>query len=192
MIDKISEYSFINKIGEESTHLIKRKEIKNFPRKYIPDDLKLFLKNFKAEKGNIYVLNSALGSGEFWGTNSRGDRFPESGLIHRGSQWGYDTYNYYGSLFRHHINKDVLNSYGEVVLSSWDPELHRVLLVIKIPIEKKNEDIIQRINNDEPIETSMASKQPYDICSICGNISKRISDHCSHINNELLNIYPDG
>lgn len=165
----------------------------------------------KSEKG-IYVLVSALGAGEFWGSNVNGDYFPEGALTHSPSDWlkkplqkmqdigksweyGYPTFMG-AHPYKHHVNKDPSRAFGHVVLSVWNPRMHRVELVIFLDKElcKKHgaEDVYDRIENGEFPDVSMGCKVPYDRCSICDHKSKTTKDYCFHAKNEMNRIYPDG
>jgi len=110
--------------------------------------------------GRLYLVNSALGSGEFVGFNLRGDWFTEAGILHtppgwdqipvwdidgrrRGASltehvpgwgdlvWGYPTF-YNAHRFRHHVNKDPNRAYGLILGAFWDPRMHRVILVSEL------------------------------------------------------------
>jgi len=165
----------------------------------------------KSEKG-IYVLVSALGAAEYWGSNVNGDSFPEKALIHSPDEWlkkplkemqeigkkweyGYPTFMN-AHPYKHHVNKDPSRAFGHVVVSVWNPKMHRVELVIFLDKElcKKHgaEDVYERIENGEFPDVSMGCKVPYDRCSICDHKSKTTKDYCFHAKNEMNRIYPDG
>ncbi len=165
----------------------------------------------KSEKG-IYVLVSALGAQEYWGSNVNGDGFPEAALVHSPDSWlekplkemqeigkkweyGYPTFmNAYP--YKHHVNKDPSRAFGHVVLAVWNPKMHRVELVIFLDKElcKKHgaEDVFSRIENGEFPDVSMGCKVPYDRCSICGHKSKTTKDYCDDAKYRMNNILPDG
>ncbi len=165
----------------------------------------------KSEKG-LYVLVSALGAAEYWGSNVNGDAFPEKALIHSPSGWndlpvsrmkdvakdwayGYPTFmNAYP--YKHHVNKDPSRAFGHVVLAVWNPKMFRVELVVYLDkaLCKKHsaEDVYERIENGEFPDVSMGCKVPYDRCSICDHKSKTQKDYCYHAKYEMNKIYPDG
>ena len=165
----------------------------------------------KTDRG-IYVLVSALGAAEYWGSNVNGDSFPEAALVHSPDDWlkkplqemqdigkkweyGYPTFMN-AHPYKHHVNKDPTRAFGHVVLSVWNPKMHRVELVIFLDKElcKKHgaEDVYERIENGEFPDVSMGCKVPYDRCSICDHKSKTTKDYCFHAKNEMNKIYPDG
>lgn len=203
-MDKILEFPAFNKYGESNNKLlspcnlnIECKVCKSDFTKVAdsnnnyPAELKKFLITFKPEPDSLYVLNSALGASEFFGPNNRGDRWPELGLNHKGPDYGYETWMYYGRLYQHHKNKDPKRAYGEVVFSCWDDLMKRILLIVKISISK-NPEIIKMMMAGVYPETSMGAKVKFDICSICGHKSKTTDEYCTHLKYEMLKIYSDG
>ena len=118
------------------------------------------IESLEPQPGRLYLVNSALGAGEFVGFNLRGDWFTEEGLLHtpRGWHdipvwdiatrrhaaavtepvqgwgdlaWGYPTF-YNAHRFRHHVNKDPKKAYGFVLGAFWDPRMRRVVLVSEL------------------------------------------------------------
>jgi len=141
---------------------------------------------------SLPVLVSAMGAGEYWGSNSNGDYFPESSLIHTPPnwlglsldlqrqlgarwEWGYPTF-YNAHAFQHHVNKDPARAFGDVVYAMWDPQMKRVLLVINIDREKARVmgaiSVVDKIENGEFPDVSMGCKVPYDVCTICADWSR--------------------
>ena len=126
---------------------------------HLPEVLELVY-SIQAQPDRLYVVNSALGAGEWVGFNLRGDWFTERGLLHtpRGWHdipvwdvdarrraaaqvetvegwgalaWGYPTF-YNAHRFRHHVNKDPARAYGYILGAFWDPRMHRVVLVSEL------------------------------------------------------------
>jgi len=128
---------------------------------YSPELMKIIL-NMKRRQDRYYVVVNALGSHEVYGCNRNGDSFPESGLSHKSlrtdmgtiNDYGYKTFEYYAKLYKHHINKDPKNSYGEIIFSHWNPIIHRVELIIAIDSEKAK-DIIDAVESNDPVSVSM-------------------------------------
>jgi hypothetical protein len=118
------------------------------------------IESIQAQPGRLYLVNSALGAGEFVGFNLRGDWFTEKGLNHTppgfedipvwdidarrraanrteaiprwGSlAWGYPTF-YNAHRFRHHVNKDPNKAYGYILGAFWDDRMKRVILVSEL------------------------------------------------------------
>jgi hypothetical protein len=198
------------------------------------EDMKSFLKEMNRPTGKTYVLVSALGAGEFWGSNSNADFFPEQSLIHIPKgwhdlphsmqkafgakwEWGYPTF-YNANAFAHHQNKDPNRAFGSIVRATWDDPMKRVLLIVELDHAKVHEmgadSVVDKINGGLFGDTSMGTRVPFDLCSVCtdwsritGNPKKDLaehrknpirglsvttSDYCSHLKFESGKIYPDG
>jgi|SaaInlStandDraft_6_1057023.scaffolds.fasta_scaffold00043_9 hypothetical protein len=126
---------------------------------HLPEVLEL-LESIEAQPGRLYLVNSALGAGEYVGFNLRGDWFTEAGLRRAppgfedipvwdidarrraanqtealprwGSlTWGYPTF-YNAHRFRHHVNKDPNKAYGFILGAFWDDRMKRVILVSEL------------------------------------------------------------
>lgn len=126
---------------------------------HLPEVMEL-IESIEPQPGRLYLVNSALGAGEYVGFNLRGDWFTEQGLTHtppgwedipvwdvearRRSAaqtevhprwgpmtWGYPTF-YNAHRFRHHVNKDPNKAYGFILGAFWDPRMHRVILVSEL------------------------------------------------------------
>jgi len=126
---------------------------------HLPEVLEL-IESIQPQPGRLYLVNSALGAGEFVGFNLRGDWFTERGLLHTppgwdtipvwdiegrrraasttetvkdwGSlAWGYPTF-YNAHRFRHHVNKDPERAYGYILGAFWDARMRRVVLVSEL------------------------------------------------------------
>lgn len=133
----------------------------------------------------LYVLVNALGAGEYFGSNINADYFPWDALTHPGDDYGYQTFLNAG-VYQHHVNKDKNKSIGTVVVSSLNPQMKRVELLIKIDREKARLEgaasLLERIDNGELPDVSMGCNVPYDVCSICGHKSKTRATYCEHMN----------
>jgi hypothetical protein len=158
-------------------------------------DVKKYISKLSPDKKKLYVLISALGGGEFWGSNVNGDFFPVGGLVHKGTDYGYLTF-LNGHVFKHHKNKDPNVSFGTIPLSVWDDAMKRVVLVLELDRSKAAQfeatDVVDKIDSGLSCDVSMGCKVPYDVCSICQNKSKTRDDYCTHLQNEMNQIYPDG
>jgi hypothetical protein len=126
---------------------------------HMPEVIEL-IESIKAQPGRLYLVNSALGAGEYVGFNLRGDWFTEAGLVRSppgfekipvwdidarrkaanqtealpqwGSlTWGYPTF-YNAHRFRHHVNKDPDKAYGFILGAFWDSRMKRVILVSEL------------------------------------------------------------
>lgn len=148
-----------------------------------------YITSCKEIPGQIQVLLTALGAGEFWGANVNGDFFPENSLKHEGSDFGYKTFETMAHVYKHHINKDPNKSYGRVILSVWNERMKRVELIVTLE-EAKAPDLVEKINNGEYPEVSMGAKVPYDVCSICSNKAKTRKEYCEHLRYHMNKIPP--
>jgi len=168
------------------------------------DELKAFLKEMRKPTGKVHALVSALGAGEFWGSNTNGDFFPEHSLIHTPKnwkdlpielqrqfgakwEWGYPTF-YNAHAFQHHVNKDPNRAFGNVIHAAWDDPMKRVLLVVEVDRGKAAEmgasGVVDKIENGSFPDVSMGCRVPFDLCSICtdwgrisGNPKKDLAEH---------------
>jgi len=118
------------------------------------------LEAIQPQPDRLYLVNSALGAGEYVGFNLRGDWFTEAGLKHTPPGWdsipvwdidarrraaivpedvpgygpmcwGYPTF-YNAHRFRHHRNNDPNRAYGYILGAFYDDRMHRVVLVSEL------------------------------------------------------------
>ncbi len=141
----------------------------------------------KANKkpNHFYLHINAMGAGEFYGSNRNGDYFPEDNLLRY-----YKTFEQ-GHLFRHHQNRDPQRASGKVIASFYNDRMHRVELIVEVPRELGG-DLESRINAGDMPWTSMATKTPYDSCSICGNQATSRMEYCDHLTNHMNELRDDG
>lgn len=119
-----------------------------------------YINNAKPIKGKSQLLITALGALEFWGDNVNGDAFPEEALANPGPDYGYETFKLYAKVFKHHINKPDSQSYGEVILSVYNPTYHRVELIVSVD-HALAPDIIARIEAGDYPDWSMGCFSKY-------------------------------
>jgi inorganic pyrophosphatase len=204
-------------IGRDSEGYLEKNASESWQPSNLHPAVREFVKSGAAKNSDkgVYVLVSALGASEYWGSNVNGDDFPEAALIHSpkdwekllvtdveearkvGQSWEYGYPTFMGAHpYKHHVNKDPSRAFGRVELAVWNPKMKRVELVVFLDRElcKKfgAEDVLDRIENGEFPDVSMGCKVPYDRCTICGNKSKTRKDYCSHALQEMNRIYPDG
>ena len=132
---------------------------KTASHEHLPEVREL-IESLAPQPGRLYLVNSAIGAGEYVGFNLRGDWFNERGLLHTppgwdkipvwdidarrraanqtesvpgwGDQaWGYPTF-YNAHRFRHHVNKDPEKAYGFILGAFYDHRMHRVVLVSEL------------------------------------------------------------
>ena len=152
-------------------------------------EIKDYISNCTKIPGKTQLLLTALGAGEYYGSNVNGDYFPAERLSYEGPEFGYKTFETHAHVFKHHINKDPNKSYGTVALSVWNDKMKRVELIVLID-DSKAPDIVERIENGEYPEVSMGCRVPYDVCSICGNKAKTRKDYCDHLRYYMNKIPP--
>lgn len=151
----------------------------------LPDVVR-YIDNLRPQKNSAYVLVNAMGAGEYYGSNSNGDHFPEAGLIHRPDEWtgdplvdkvraktwpyGYPTF-YFAHPYAHHRNKDSKRAFGEVELSVWNDAMKRVELVTRVDKDKCEQfggvQVWDKLRQGRFIDVSMGARVKFDTCSIC-------------------------
>ena len=119
------------------------------------------VESLKPSPGRLYLVNAALGAGEYVGSNMRGDLFSEKALLHTPPgwekipvwdiesrrraaaefiedvpgygprAWGYPTFMN-ARRFRNHMNKDPKGAHGYILGAFYDHRMHRVVLVSEL------------------------------------------------------------
>lgn len=145
-----------------------------------------FIKTLKEKVDSTYALVNALSAGEFYGSNRNGDYFPEDALKEY-----HKTFEALGHVYRHHVNKDPQKSMGRVVFSHYNPEMHRVELILELE-NTKADDVVGRLDKGDLPSVSMGCRVPWDECSICGNRARTRKEYCSHLLNNMNGILPTG
>jgi len=157
----------------------------------IPKEILLYIKRIHVPENSILSLVNAVGAGERWGPNSRGDFFTEAGLKHEGPQYGYLTFELYGAPYYRHQTYPG-SELGKVLKAFWIENLGRVFVLNQIDREK-----YQRVTGADPMDdtvsVSMGCVVPEEICSICGFVNtKTLEDRCEHLKYMMNMILPDG
>lgn len=183
-----------------------------------------YLRDLRSDPAYQYVLMTPMGSFEYWGMNVNGDIFPEVALSYdltRGdpiqvikaleqrwltpfglemppgnySEFGYKTF-LNALRYRHHANKDTEVAYGDIVLSVYNPTMHRVEVIVRHDREKAKrvgaDEIIKDIDAGKARSISMGCKTPFDICTKCGHISRSTKDYCDCLKYQMGSTMPDG
>ncbi|KKM66718.1 hypothetical protein LCGC14_1478350, partial [marine sediment metagenome] len=145
-----------------------------------------FIKTLKERVDKTYALVNALSAGEFYGSNRNGDYFPEGALKEY-----HKTFEALGHVYRHHVNKDPKKSMGRVMFSHYNPEMHRVELILELD-RKKSEDILTRLDKGDLPAVSMGCRVPWDECSICGNRAKTRKEYCDHLTKSMNKVMSGG
>jgi hypothetical protein len=183
-MDKIIEYRY----GDHNSEIVSLISSENLHKKAsYSDELKEYITFLKKKVDKTYALVNALSAGEHYGCNRNGDFFPEDVL-----QRYHKTFEALGHVYKHHVNKDPRRSFGKVVFSHYNPSMHRVELIIELD-NTRAADIIERLEKQiEDVKVSMACRVPYDVCSICGNKARKLSEYCSHLKEKMGRIMGDG
>jgi len=158
----------------------------------LPPEIEQYIRTAKPIQGKTQLLIDAMGAGEFYGSNVNGDYFPEEALRADGPDYGHKTFQLYAYPFKHHVNKDPGRAYGEkVTLSSYDPYMHRVLLIVSVD-DSKCQDILGDLAQNKYWDVSMGCRVPWDECSICHNRAKNRGEYCPHLRYQMNKILQDG
>lgn len=146
------------------------------------------LSEIRPEAGKTFMHLIALGDVEHYGANRNGDMFPKVA-----NTAYHDTFVKYANFYRHHRNKPARGDkiYGNVKCSAYNPDMHRVELIIAIDNEAAP-DTIEKIASGKDLAVSMACNVPFDVCSICGNQAKKEAEYCEHIKKHACEITRDG
>lgn len=151
----------------------------------ISSEMQDAIHDIKPDPNKSYVLVNAMGAGEYWGANKNADYFPERSL-----ELYHKTFETAG-VFKHHQNKDPEKSLGKVCFAHYNPNMHRVELLLEVHKDKAP-DIINRIEQNEKVAVSMGCKVPWDKCTICAKKASKADEYCDHIKKEKNRIYDDG
>lgn len=157
------------------------------------DPVKEYIETLKPDSKSDYLWVNAMGAGETYGSNSRGDYFPRQELINNHHTFTQNPAHVYVQ----HVNKDPNISLGEVVFSYFNPDTDRVELIQKVDHEKVAKHAPDWVKSGltrfdiDPLNTSMGTKVAYDECSKCGQKNKTIFDYCDHLK-YAMNQWQDG
>jgi hypothetical protein len=155
-MDKIIEYRY----GDHNSEIVSLISSNNLHKQAeYSDELKEYVSFLKKKVDKTYALVNALSAGEHYGCNRNGDFFPEDVL-----QRYHKTFEALGHVYKHHVNKDPRRSFGKVVFSHYNPNMHRVELIIELD-NTRAADIIEDIEKDVTnVRASMACRVPFDVC----------------------------
>jgi len=133
-----------------------------------------------------YVHLVALGDGEYYGCNRRGDYFAEAV-----NKKYHNTFTKHAKCYKHHDNDDEAKSCGIVPFSTHNDRMHRVELIVGWD-KDICQDELAKVASGEPVATSMSCRVPFDICSWCGNKAKNRSVYCEHLRDHMGKVADDG
>jgi hypothetical protein len=103
----------------------------------------------------------------------------------------FKTFEQFATIYKHHQNKDPSKSYGDVLKAFWNPQMHRVELLLGID-NAKAPDIVQRIADGEYPAVSMGCRIAYDVCTICGHRAPTRAQYCDHLKFKMRQVMPNG
>ena len=171
----------------------------------MPAEVEEYLAKMKPDPNFLYLLITALGAADSWGSNVNGDAFFEDALLGTQSPVEslknfapyqgvtmprYKTF-IFAKIRKHHQNKEHHPDYGHVELPVWDDKMKRVLLIVAVD-RQKAPDIVAKAESGSPIVWSMGCKTKFDSCSICGHKSSKVQDYCGHLKYQMGQILPSG
>lgn len=133
-----------------------------------------YLKTVTPKDGHSIVLVNALGAYEAYDDNRNGDAFPDRPVKvgeavrcgHKTCQaaaWvaadevlskHYKTFEKFGGIYKHHVNKDPSKSLGKVLKAVWNPKMQRVELLLEI-VNDRDQDLAKKIADGEYPAVSM-------------------------------------
>ena len=155
------------------------------------DPVKEFIETLKPDKGTTYDWVNAMGAGEVYGANSRGDWFPRQELIQHHKTFETNPAHVYVQ----HNNKDPQIKLGDVLFSHYNNDTDRVELIQSLEesrVKKYAPSWVKyALQNGENYNTSMGTKVAYDVCSVCDQKNKTVADYCGHLKT-AMNDWVDG
>jgi len=103
-----------------------------------------------------------------------------------------DVHHYVaGEVVVHNCNKDPAKAVGDIFKSFWNPQMHRVELLLGLRNELAP-DLAQRIEAGEFPAVSMGTRIKYDVCTICGHQAPTRAKYCDHLKYGMRQVTPSG
>lgn len=144
------------------------------------------LRRLEFPKDELPAHLIAVGATEYYGPNRNADGFREAVC----KQYG-QTFKKYARFYRNHRNKDPKISYGVVKEALYNPDMHRIELIVGInktaAAAQRNGNLydpslVERLLSDRPVGVSMACRVAHDVCSWCGNKARNRNEYCDSHN----------
>jgi hypothetical protein len=164
----------------------------------------VFAPEVKPEPGFAFVHVITTGSMEKYGSNNNGDAFNECAGSYTGDngrtiqlagglQAYHGTFMKYGAVYLNHFNskKGCTTPSGTLAFETYNPDMHRGELILKLPLSKWASDI-EALDKGEPFYVSMGCGVPYDICSACLNKAPDRNSYCNHLKYAMNTLMPSG
>lgn len=165
------------------------------------------IKALRPEKGHTFIHAISMGAMESYGSNRNGDGFneksatwhafdprpdgPKSITLDGGLRQFHQTFTKYAKVYKDHVNKDPKLSSGTIVAESYNPEMRRGELLIKVQNDKWGPELEKMARGEDP-PFSMSCKVPYDICSACLHKAANRGQYCDHLKNEMTHVKEGG
>ena len=145
-----------------------------------------FWTSLKREDNKAYLHVIGMTAIGWYSCNNNGDAFTEEDLRKYHPSFVEDA-----NVFMHHANKDPAKSYGKVVFSFYNEDMHRVELILALD-KAKAPTVVDAIKKGDPIAVSMGVRVAHDKCSICGNEAKTRNNYCDCLRYNMKKILEDG
>ena len=170
-----------------------------------------YIKAVQPKPGTTIVLVLALGAYERYDLNRNGDGFneyaykpgmqPTCGCCRADNgAWvsqdetllqHYLSFEEHGKVYRHHQNTDPLKACGDVIKAFWNPQMHRVELLVGVE-NQKAPDLAERIADGDYPAVSMGCRIKYDVCTICGHRAPTRKQYCEHLKHGMRQVTKTG
>lgn len=122
--------------------------------------------------GSAYLHVIAMGASEDYGPNKNADGYKRAMLIR-----DHPTFVTDARVYKEHRNDNIKYASGDVPFATYNPDMHRVELIMRVE-EPKWESELNKWASGDDITVSMSCQVPYDECSICGNQAKTRANYC--------------
>jgi hypothetical protein len=147
-------------------------------------DVEDYAKTIHGDNNSLWVLVHAIGAFQAYGANNNGDATKTEALNYvpkewnndpsvdkiLGRHWSYGWPTYYGAnVFANHVNKDPSRAVGSVEYVTWNPDMLRVELVLRLDRRRAEEFggewAIKRMDDGRMVDVSMGMRVPFDLAS---------------------------
>jgi hypothetical protein len=163
----------------------------------------IFAPDIKPENGYAFVHVITTGAMEKYASNNNADGFNETAGPYTGDNGKtiqlagglkqyHSTFTKYGAVYLNHFNsKKGGTPSGTIAAETYNPEMCRGELILKLPMSKWAADI-EALDRGEPFFVSMGCGVPYDICSVCLNQAPDRKSYCEHLKYAANTLRPSG
>ena len=132
----------------------------------------------------------AMGDAENYGPNKNFDLWPASGLEKSSGTYGHHTFVKNGHFFREHNNRSKDKAIGTIKASAWNPEMHRVELIVHGDKDKAAPEYAMA-KAGKVVSVSMSARVSHDRCTICDHHAKSSSLYCDHLKKRMGQWHPE-